>query len=940
MKPKKLVMSAFGPYAGREEIDFTGLPENGLFLITGDTGAGKTTVFDAIAFALYDAASGSSRETSMFRSKYAAPETETFVEFTFLYRGGEYRIRRNPEYERPKARGTGMTMQKAEAELHFPDGHVITKAKNVTKAVEELTGLRKDQFTQIAMIAQGDFRKLLLAKTSERSEIFRKIFRTDVYQELQQRLKEDFQILDTQYREVSRERERVLKNVVCEKGDIRESRLAAMQQKKEGYTAEEAEQLVEELLAADREKTAVLDEMLDTLKKEIAAGNERLGRAKENEKARSKLAKAKEELAIWQEKYEPLKDAFEREKDREDARSALLVGIRQEEKELEKFEELKKLASRIRRKQKETEQAEQAGIDFAKKVKDAEKEAEDIRERLLQLGDVSERLAEYEQKYQKLLVQQKSREELEQKLEDGEQLKIRYREAVQDYIAEQKKYEENTRLYEQQEKAFLDSQAGILAAGLKDGECCPVCGSIIHPRLAPMVHGAPDKRVLIRRKKEVEQINESRQAKSREAAQWKGKVQTVALEVARLGKELGSYLDLPEDFWREEAEKEPEWMETLKSRILVWKQRAKEQQDELQRCLSETKKQKKQKGNLEKRLPMAENERKEAMDARHRAEVALTKCREQLAAQTEAYESSKKELQYESRSEAEAALEKKRRAYQAQKLAFEKAERDFHSCEKEIRGYESTIASLQEQLTQAESIDAAGEAQKLAEADDRHNRLQEEKERLVSRQDANKKALSALKEQNSSMEKLEKQWGWMKALHDTAQGAVKGKDKVMLETYVQMSCFERVIARANVRFMIMSGGQYELKRKQDADNQKSQAGLELNVVDHYNGTERDVRTLSGGESFMASLSLALGLSDEIQTRAGGIQLDAMFVDEGFGSLDEDTLNDALKVLDGIGEGHRMVGIISHVAALKERIGNQILVEKEPAGGSHTSVRLE
>ena len=192
MKPQKLVMSAFGPYADRTEIDFTLLPENGLFLITGDTGAGKTTVFDAITYALYGKASGSSRDASMFRSKYAAPETETYVEFTFLYKNSEYRVRRNPEYERPKARGTGMTVQKGDAEMYFPDGHIVTKMGNVTAAVEELTGLNKDQFSQIAMIAQGDFLRLLLAKTEDRSEIFRKIFRTNTYQELQRRLKRDF----------------------------------------------------------------------------------------------------------------------------------------------------------------------------------------------------------------------------------------------------------------------------------------------------------------------------------------------------------------------------------------------------------------------------------------------------------------------------------------------------------------------------------------------------------------------------------------------------------------------------------------------------------------------------------------------------------------------------------------------------------------------------
>lgn len=634
MKPKKLVMSAFGPYAGRQEIDFALLPENGLFLVTGDTGAGKTTVFDAITFALYDEASGSSRETSMFRSKYAAPETETFVELTFLYRNREYRIRRNPEYERPKARGTGTTLQKAEAELHFPDGHVITRAKNVTKAVEELTGLNKDQFSQIAMIAQGDFMKLLLAKTGERSEIFRKIFRTGVYQELQQRLKEDYRILNAQYEDVKKERENTLKNVSCEEGDMRGGRLAVMQQGKALYTAADAEELVQELLKSDQEKTAALDAALQTLNIEIAAGNERLGREKENEKTRRGLEKTKETLTVWQERYEPLKAVFEKEKGREEERNALLVGIRQEEKELAKFEELKRLTAEVRKKQKETAAAELESTDFAERAEKAEKETEYIREKILRLGDVSERLAEREQQYQKLLAQQRDREDLEQKLKVWKELKSQLTAAQQAYAEEQKRYEEISKLYRQLEKAFLDDQAGILAADLKEGERCPVCGSATHPRLAPKISGAPDKRALEKKKKEAERINESRQEKSRKAAEWIGKVQTAGMEISQLVKDLCSYLELSEDFALDIAEAGEEQLVLLENRLFIWKQRIREQQTAQQERVSEARNQKKQKDSLEKRLPAAEKERKDALTARHQAEVTLAKSKEQLAALT------------------------------------------------------------------------------------------------------------------------------------------------------------------------------------------------------------------------------------------------------------------------------------------------------------------
>ena len=271
------------------------------------------------------------------------------------------------------------------------------------------------------------------------------------------------------------------------------------------------------------------------------------------------------------------------------------------------------------------------------------------------------------------------------------------------------------------------------------------------------------------------------------------------------------------------------------------------------------------------------------------------------------------------------ALEQAQKAYQMGKATAD-------TLRGQIQGY-------QEQLRQAEPIDLELERAKRKTLSVEIARLSEGLTELAARIRCNQTALEHLKEQSGDLEETEKKWTWVRALSNTANGNISGEEKIMLETYVQMTYFDRIIARANTRFMVMSGGQYELKRRIEAENNRSQSGLELDVIDHYNGTERSVNSLSGGETFKASLSLALGLSDEIQSSAGGIRLDTMFVDEGFGSLDEESLQQAMRALSSLTEGNRLVGIISHVAELKEKIDKQIFVTKDRSGGSRAEIRV-
>ena len=300
-------------------------------------------------------------------------------------------------------------------------------------------------------------------------------------------------------------------------------------------------------------------------------------------------------------------------------------------------------------------------------------------------------------------------------------------------------------------------------------------------------------------------------------------------------------------------------------------------------------------------------------------------------------ESDRKSLRFESKNKAEDRISTLDTLISQLKEDLKNAEQAFTASDKKAADLKAAIKSLEEQLTEKIELDQEAETRKKTECTAKRQEFENRIKLIHSRLTANETALANIQEKAGDLENLEKRYVWMKALSDTANGKITGKEKIMLETYIQMTFFDRIIARANTRFMIMSGGQYELKRRKEAENNRAQTGLDLDVIDHYNGTERSVKTLSGGESFKASLSLALGLSDEIQSSAGGVKLDSMFVDEGFGSLEEESLDQAMKALAGLAEGNRLVGIISHVSELKNRIDKQIIVTKKQTGGSNAVI---
>lgn len=956
MRPIKLTMSAFGPYAETTVLEMDELGRSGLYLITGDTGAGKTTIFDAMIFALYGRASGENREPAMLRSQYAAPDTPTMVELLFEYAGKNYTIRRNPEYQRPAKRGGGTTTEKADVTLLFPDGRVLTKQREVDEAVRDIIGIDRNQFTQIAMIAQGDFLKLLLATTEERKKIFRRIFCTEPFWELQERLKKESGRLKRQLDDARLGMEHHIRSVRCTEDDIRSQE--ELQKAVSGQLPfADVMSLIEALLLRDQNEEKRLEREIardeETLTKLTAA----IGKAQTLQKARESLREAEEELARELPRRERLNAVWNTEKERAKEHKTLTEwleaceeqadcdtgqGKRIEErtvdterKTLEEWiarleaslPEYRELDERKRNiadlsdmltasGQQRTQKQERMGAlkqetDIKKQEQQELAHAGEERERLLSdAGKSEERLAKLDG--------------LERTFDEYKKLEEKCERAQEIYRQARAEAEEAKAVYDRDNRAYLDAQAGILAETLKDGERCPVCGALEHPHPAHGGAAAPTREQLDERKEQAERAQENAAEESKRAGEAAGKAQEKRMSLIEQVSEL-LHVD---------ADAEP-----AEYQILAAEQKA-DTETQLAVCrarIAEEEARIAKRKTLEREIAEAERTLEALKTELAGLEIAIASG----TAQKEEAESGLKQLSerllFEGGQDAEGSWKRLKRQQERRSEALEQAQQETAACEKQIGSLEGQIRQLREQLADAPDSHAEENEEQRERLLFRKKELTREKENVHARWSANERSREFLAAQAEEVRKTEEHFIWVRALSDTANGSLGGKEKIMLETYIQMTYFDRIIARANTRFMMMSGGQYELERRREAENHVSQSGLELNVVDHYNGTRRSVKTLSGGESFQASLSLALGLSDEIQASAGGVRLDTMFVDEGFGSLDEDALEQAMKALLGLTEGNRLVGMISHVAALKERIDKQIVVTKSKSGGSQARI---
>lgn len=905
MRPITLKMSAFGPYANEVFVDFRKLGQQGLYLITGETGAGKTTIFDAITFALYGKASGENRRDDMFRSKYADAEVETYVELCFSCRGREYLVRRNPAYMRPKKRGDGETAEKASAYLQCESEILASKTEKVTEKIVEIIGVDRNQFTQIAMIAQGDFLKLLLASTEERIKIFRQIFNTSNFDKLQDEINHDFLKVRKSCEDLRKSISQYAQGIVFDKED---DLAAEIENMIDNIVVADSVQPLEQYIEKDESQVEILRsrlEEIELLSKAVAArivsGQEILKKQKalaEKENAYGNVEISLMEESKTLEQKETIKPYLEQ----------LTQDMASLREKLPLYDELENLQN----------QQKQFLVSLDKLVKIQEElqvKKGQLSETLVKEKEELEILSSAEIELEKLTAQKEVLEKDKQDVQKQEKQWMEYdsvvekhKKACDSYELAKKKANKLQEVYRQQEQAFMDEQAGILATKLEEGVPCPVCGSVTHPRPAKASKETLDKESLALQKEAVEKA--------------------VAL--------MNEQCQLATTFNAQKIEKEHNLID--RTQLQEQKVQLKETEEILKRQHKELEAKVKQLQSLKKNIPVHE-------ESLEKVQKDLIETGTQQAAKKAAQESNDMQLknllgklEYPDKM----SIENKIAALSKEKTDLEK---ELNSIREKVQNLQQeksllkgAIESLKEQLRNIEVIDLEKEKETEAILQEEKNVKSEQVQKIHTRITQNKTAMNHMMQKKQELKLEEENYRWMNALNMTANGRYGDKGKVKLETYIQMSYFDRILYQANKRFQVMSNGQYTLLRREEALDNRSQSGLELDVIDHYNGSVRSVKTLSGGESFKASLALALGMSDEIQNSSGGVRLDTMFVDEGFGSLDEDSLQQAIGILAELSQGNRLVGIISHVGELKNRIDRQIVVTKDKKGCSEVKIQ--
>lgn len=919
MRPVTLTVSAFGPYAGAATLDLNSLGRSGLYLITGDTGAGKTTIFDAIMFALYGEASGNNRDATMLRSKYADPSTPTYVELIFDYAGKLYRVKRNPEYERPSKRGDSVTKQTADAELTYSDGRLVTKSREVTKAVEEILGLDRSQFSQIAMIAQGDFLTLLLAPTDKRKQIFSKIFNTGLYQTLQYRLSDEAISRKKAASAISESLKQYIAGAVAGEDDVLaiDLRKAAAG----GMPIADTVAVIGAVVSGDKAKAAAFDKELSDTERKEAELNVITGRAEETVRAKAALVKAQTDFALSETEKNKLSEVLAAEEAKQPQVRELEVRIISEEKELPDYDELEKAVNLLAREKHSLKLTETENESVKNKLVERKAALEKSKTELKGCGRAGEDKEKLLAQKTAVETRKMNAETLAASLKECGALKAKYAAASSGFSAALEESVKRKAEYDRMYEAYLSAQAGVLAKELSAGQPCPVCGGTEHPNPAKPSEHAPAQAELKAAKTRAETAREVAEASSRECSKLKGQISEKEESIEKAATALweggGDGLDL-----RIATE-----LAALSGQIKNLIDLISKEDIKIER-----------KAKLEAAIPQAEKNIAEDTEKTAKTDIAVAEGYARVKSLEETAAKLKQKLRYESKADAQKNLTALREKKRDMDAAYNKAKKELADCETLAASLKGSISALTKQLENAGEADIDTLKKESGELAARKKEITERRRQVQSRIDQNESALKNIEKRSGELTKAETEYGWVNALAATANGTIGGgKEKLQLETYVQTAYFDRVIAHANVRFLIMSDGQYELKRRAGVTDYRSQSGLELNVIDHHNGSERDVRSLSGGESFKASLSLALGLADEIQSSAGGIRLDTMFVDEGFGSLDEDSLGQALSVLGGLTEGNRLIGIISHVAELKRKIDKQIVVKKNKNFGSSVEI---
>lgn len=1059
MRPITLVMSAFGSYSGRTEIDFSKV-SRGLFLITGDTGAGKTTIFDAITYALYGQTSGGKRDGNMMRSQTAPGDTDTYVEYTFSYRGDRYSVKRNPEYfrlgKRKYADGTPRYVKEsAGVELTLPDGSLYQgKKKETDQKIAEIMGMDVEQFTQIAMIAQGDFLKLLHAESKERKKIFSKIFQTKYYSLVQEELKKQAAQSYAELQDIIKDCKRELEHIEVnsdEEGseyDKKLKELKSMVIPVQNEVMDVLEHIIEDITKKERsadKESGQIQKKINSLQQQIQQaedGNKLLEQFSETEK---QIMLLEEERPLWEEKRReiekfrqaekilPVRDkaqqASQAEKNSEKMQQKLAEEYKksreilkeikkvkeekeiiQKEKEpvwtkeivriqdtLHQYDAVAELQTLLENSEKDYNTAAGQREKIKKELSDITEKKEELKALEIIYARALKERVEYELKVADLRENTDIEKKLQQKNEQLKDMLNTCKKSMEEVRESQKKYIERANIYERLYQSFLEEQAGILAKNLKDGIPCPVCGAISHPAPKESDCHAPSQQEVQKAKEERDKADSYREDLlehyRREWGRYESEKKLFGYQYEKITGQEVKITSEAAEVYEEFAE-----LEYLGQKILEMlredseKKKAAETQleeaKEKERRYEEVRKQLAKAEETEKKLSQAVSEQEEKIqelagkfqkyrgklqvyrqgliyEKKEDAEEKIEKIRKQLITvrqqAEEAAQSYRREM--ENLRKVEGSLESEKQRYKEYQNAAAEAKdvyvktleaysftdtqltelshrlHELPDTEQRLRQYELRKVSLESQkktltlqVKGKKWTETKGLQSEAAEFSRQQNAVQKEQMRLYGMNRKNKEIKENLVRFYREKGNLQERYEILNRLSRTANGGLSGSVKIDFETYIQRQYFKRIIAAANRRLVKMTDGGFILQCREIKDlKSQGQAGLDLDIYHMVSNSVRDVKTLSGGESFLASLSMALGLADIVCSMTGGIRLDTMFVDEGFGSLDDASRELAIKVLTELAGESRLVGIISHVNELKEQIDRKLIVKRTEKG---------
>ena len=1051
MKPIKLIISAIGPYAGKvPEIEFDAFEEKGMFLISGDTGAGKTTIFDAICFALYGTTSGTYRDTKNLRSEYARDSAQSYVDFYFSHQGREFHVWRQPSYERQKQRGTGVVLEKEKVVLYEEGQAPIEGLTQVNNAVKGLLHIDEKQFKQIVMIAQGEFWDLLNAKTEQRTEILRTIFLTNGYKNIEYKLKDRMDAssrikvnaensIIQHFEDVSASEDDALFNELEElKNRARQSGSA--------WNLDEILDVMERLIVSDRKKLGRMKAELKTAEAELKKTNDDLALAKTNNdfiEKRDRLQKEKENLeqrktemdgrillldrqkqatrkvnpayVAWGKKAEEVSSTQRQIKTTESDLEVALAAVEQAKVALESAkmrepvaEELKRTISRIddeeqkyqqkenlEKRRKELEGLDKTNSEEETRLKEDEKslkeKIESLTKTVRELKDKPTELIEAKNESEKIgrlsadldavigvqiLEREKRRENLFEKQKA--------------FLDAREKYEEASSRRDEAERILEDSRAGILASKLVEGEKCPVCGSVHHPEPAKLKEASVSEDEFKRLQEEESAFQEKKSNANTEAEkakisleEFEGQLRTTILDcmespllcMDREGEPLEELIKAAKEAKTQAEKMARENIQKCNSldkdcRMLKKAEKDLEtaQGDETEKLNSkkEILRENKQKINQElietgatlktleglsfpdwetakKERKQIETKRNTILDDIVKAEEEKKQADDNVTAVTSKQQTLNKSLEQQKMDEENLRMKLEEEVSAngfssvEEMLTYVVHEDDIASWEKEINEYNQAVATNKKQLSDAESdakgkkvIDIEGLKAVCNEQNTNVDLIRKNCNNNENRISTNEEKQKSILSRREELDKARKENTICQRLYNLVKGTT-GNGKITLEQYIQAAGFDGIIAAANRRLLPMSDGQYELYRQKDSLGKQSNNFLDLEVLDNYTGHRRPVGNLSGGESFKASLSLALGLSDTVSSNLGGVQMDALFVDEGFGTLDRKSIDSAMEILMNLTGSNKLVGIISHREELMENIPQQIKVRKTKDG---------